>query len=378
MNVNYEKEFIEKCQTDTIDFNIEKTRIFNFFGITNFKSNPKKKIYSSKKYTIYEQEVVWPSFEKRNVFENIRRKYKDHLNLKIGSFKKVEKQGKIFRVFIQTESNNLDIFSCKKVIFCMGFLENIGAQLNNKEIYKFKDHISSKIGVISNTKNFPLSSSLLYKMNYFKTKRYEIFNNEQRKSVGFLHLSSSKSEFLQRFRDLLICLQSLKIPPIKLIYDVIKLSYQIFPILKNMLLNGGDISNKKSKSYIHLVVDKEDYSYIKKSNDQLEVDWNISEIDIKMYNNLKLEMNELIKSLIDPSPSSPDTYLTSKTIMPREIFHPFSGSQKLNCKHSDYIWSGTHDLEQLGSLSPTVASHFLKMKEYENARKNMCNYSNKK
>jgi len=165
MNVNYEKEFIEKCQTDTIDFNIEKTRIFNFFGITNFKSNPKKKIYSSKKYTIYEQEVVWPSFAKRNVFENIRRKYKDHLNLKIGSFKKVEKQGKIFRVFIQTESNNLDIFSCKKVIFCMGFLENIGAQLNNKEIYKFKDHISSKIGVISNTKNFPLSSSLLYKMN---------------------------------------------------------------------------------------------------------------------------------------------------------------------------------------------------------------------
>ena len=378
MNVNYEKEFIEKCQTDTINFNIEKTKIFNTFGITNLKSNPKKKIYSSQKYTIYEEEIVWPSFTKRNVFKNIRRKYQDRLNLIVGSYKKVEKIRDIFRLFIQTESNKLEIFTCKKVIFCMGFLDNIGAQLKNEETYKFKEHISSKIGVISNTENFLLSPSLLYKINHFKTKRYEIFDNQQRKSIGFLHLSSTKSEFLIKFRDLLICIQSLKVPPIKLVYDVIKLSYQIFPILKNMLLNNGDISNKKSKSSIHLVIDKEDDSYIKKSSHQLEVDWNISEADIQIYNKLKLEMNALIKSLIDQSSPSPKSYFPLKTVMPREIFHPFSSHEKQNSKVSDYIWSGTHALEQLGSLSPTVASHFLKMKEYENARNNMCNYSNKK
>ena len=142
----------------------------------------------------------------------------------------------------------------------MGFFDNISAQLKNKEIYKFKDHLSSQIGVISNTENFPLSSSLQYKINHFKTKRYEIFDNEKRKSVGFLHLSNTKSEFLIKFRELLICLQSLKIPSIKLINDLIRLSYQIIPIIKNILLYGGDISNKKSSSSIHLVIDKEDYS----------------------------------------------------------------------------------------------------------------------
>lgn len=378
MNINYEKAFIEECQSRNINFDIEQKRIFNFFGIKNLKSNLKKKIYSSKKYTIYEEIIVWPSFAKRNVFKNIRKKYQDRLNLIIGSYKKVEKVGEIFRIFIQTESNKLDIFTCKKVIFCMGFFDNIGTQLKNEESYKFKEHLSSQIGVISNTENFPLSPSLQYKINHFKTKRYEIYDNEKRKSVGFLHLSNTKSEFLIKFRDLLICLQSFKVPPIKLIYDLLKLSHQIIPIIKNILLNDGDISNNKSKSSIHLVIDKEDYSYIKKSSNRLEVDWNISDIDIKMYNNLKSEINKIIDSLIDQSSPKFKSYLSSKTVMPQEIFHPFSGHKKQNCKCSDYIWSGTHALAQLGSLSPTVASHFLKMKEYENARKNMCNYSNQK
>ena len=46
MNINYEKEFIEECQSENINFDIEQKRIFKFFGIKNLKSNPKKKIYS--------------------------------------------------------------------------------------------------------------------------------------------------------------------------------------------------------------------------------------------------------------------------------------------------------------------------------------------
>ena len=65
-------------------------------------------------------------------------------------------------------------------------------------------------------------------------------------------------------------------------------------------------------------------------------------------------------------------------MIPKEIYHPFSGFRKKKLKDSEHIWSGTHDLQHLGSLSPTLASHFLKMKEYENARKNMCDYTNQK
>ena len=378
MNINFEKIFIEQCQTEFINFDVEKKRVFDFFGIHNVKTKPKKKVYGSKKYNIYEEEIVWPSFTKRNVFKNLKQKYQNGLNLKIGSYKKVEKIGEIYRLFVKTGSNKLEIFTCKKVIFCMGFIDNIHENLKDKENSKFKEHLSSPIGVISDTENFPLSSSLSYKFNHFKTKRYEIFDNKQNKSIGFLHLSTIKSEFLIKFRDLLICLQSFKAPPLLLIYDIIKLSYQILPIIKSMIVHKGDISNKKSKSHIHLVIDKAQYSNITKSNNQLKINWDISDVDIKFFKNLKREMNKIVQSLIDKSPSPNRSYKSSGAIRPMEIFHPFSGISKKNQEDSEYIWAGTHALQNLGSLSPTLAAHFLKMKEYENARKNMCDYTNKK
>lgn len=378
MNINFEKKFIDQCQTEFINFDVEKKRVFDFFGIHNIKTKPKKKVYGSKKYSIYEEEIVWPSFTKRNVFKNLKRKYQNGLNLKIGSYKKVEKIGEIYRLFVKTGLNKLEIFTCKKVIFCMGFIDNIHENLKDKENFKFKEHLSSPIGVISDTENFPLSSSLSYKFNHFKTKRYEIFDNKQNKSIGFLHLSNIKSDFLIKFRDLLICLQSFKVPPLLLIYDIIKLSYQILPIIKSMIVNKGDISNKKSKSYIHLVIDKVQCCNIIKSGNQLKLNWNISEVDIKVFKNLKLEMNKIIQSLIDQTPLQKKSYEISKTIRPKEIFHPFSGLMEKKWEDSEHIWAGTHALQQLGSLSPTLPSHFLKMKEYENARKNMCDYTNKK
>ncbi|MDC6451870.1 hypothetical protein PQZ43_03310 [Alphaproteobacteria bacterium] len=378
MNINFEKTFIEQCQTELINFDDEKKRIFDFFGIRNVNTKPKQKVYSSKKYNIYEEEIVWPSFAKRNVYKNLKKKYQSQLKLKIGSYKKVEKIGKIYHLFIKMGPNKTEIFTCKKVIFCMGFIDNIGENLKEKENFQFKEHLSSPIGIISNTENFPLSSSLAYNFNHFKTKRYEIFDNKKRKSVGFIHLSNVKSDFLIKFRDLLICLQSFKTPPLRLIYDIIKLSYQIFPIIKSMIINKGGISNNKSKSHIHLVIDKVQCAYITKSNNQLKINWDISDVDIKVFKNLKLEMNKIIRSLIYISPSPKKSYVSSKTIEPKEIFHPFSGLRKKKCTNSEYIWVGTHALQELGSLSPTLASHFLKMKEYENARKNMCDYTNKK
>ena len=378
MNINFEKKFIDQCQTEFINFDVEKKRVFDFFGIHNIKTKPKKKVYGSKKYSIYEEEIVWPSFTKRNVFKNLKRKYQNGLNLKIGSYKKVEKIGEIYRLFVKTGSDKIEIFTCKKVVFCMGFMDNIHEKLKDNESFKFKEHLSSQIGVISDTKDFPLSSSLLYKFNHFKTQRYEIFDNKQGKSVGFLHLSTNKIDFLIKFREMLICLQSLKLPPVRLIYDIIKLSYQVLPIIKSMIVHKGDISNKKYKSYIHLVIDKAQCSNITKSNNQLKINWNVSEVDIKVFKNLKLEMNKIIQSLINQSPSLKKSYKFSETLGPKEIFHPFSGLREKNQEDSDYIWAGTHALQQLGSLSPTLAAHFLKMKEYENARENMCDYTNKK
>ncbi|MBH19581.1 MAG: hypothetical protein CL851_04055 [Crocinitomicaceae bacterium] len=378
MNVSYEKEFIEQCSTESINFEIEKKRVFKLFGIRNLKSQSKKKIYSSKKYDIYEEDIIWPSFSKRNVFKNLKQKYKNHLNLKIGFYKKIEKIDNIFRVLVRTEAGKIDIFTAQKVVFCMGFFNNISEHLQNKENYKFKEHISSKIGTISNTKNFPLSSCLLYKFNHFKTKRYEIFDNRQNKSVGFMHMSTNKSDFLIKLRELLICLQSFKFPSGKLIYDVIKLSYQIFLIIKGLILQGGNISSEKNKSYIHLVIDKPIPSNITKFSNNIKLDWNISRYDLEFYNSLKDEMCQIIQILIDKSTLPKKSLKVSETSRPVEIFHPFSNSRKKSFENSDYIWTSTSNLQQLGSLSPTIASHLLKIKEYENARKNMCNNINKK
>jgi len=89
-------------------------------------------------------------------------------------------------------------------------------------------------------------------------------------------------------------------------------------------------------------------------------------------------MNKIIKIIIGQSHSPKTSYKTFRTARPKEIYHPFSGIRKNKWEDSDYIWSGTHALQHLGCLSPTLASHFLKIKEYENARKNMCNYTNQK
>jgi hypothetical protein len=126
------------------------------------------------------------------------------------------------------------------------------------------------------------------------------------------------------------------------------------------------------------VIDKVQCCNIIKSGNQLKLNWNISEVDIKVFKNLKLEMNKIIQSLIDQTPLQKKSYEISKTIRPKEIFHPFSGLMEKKWEDSEHIWAGTHALQQLGSLSPTLPSHFLKMKEYENARKNMCDYTNKK
>ncbi len=378
MNVNYESTFKELCQTELIKFDLEQKKVFNFFGIRNVKINPKKKVYSSTKYSIYEEEIVWPSFSKRNVFKNLKKKYQNFLNLKTGSYKKVEKMGNIFRIFVKTGINKIETFTCKKVVFCMGFIDNICENLEDNESFNFKEHLSSPIGIISDTKDFPLCGSLSYKLSHFKTKRYEIFDNKRKQSIGFLHLSNIKNEFLIKLRDLLICLQSLKIPPTKLICDVIRLSYQILPIIKNMILSKGDISNNKGKSYIHLVIDKAECSNITKSNNEVKMNWDISAIDLEVFKNLKLEMNKIIRKLISRSISPRKSYKSLRAIKLKEIYHPFAGSKRKKWEDSEHIWVGTHVLQHLGSLSPTLASHFLKMKEYENARKNMCDYTNKK
>ena len=182
---------------------------------------------------------------KRNVFKNLKKKYKNIIKLKIGTYKKVEKRGNVFCVYVDTGSCKNRVFTCKKVIFCMGFIDNISEKLKENESFKFKEHLSSPIGVISNTEKFPLSPSLSYKFSHFKTKRYEIFDKKQKRSIGFLHLSSIKSEFLTKLRELLICMQSFKLPSFKLTYDIIILSYQIVPTIINLIFNDGDISNKK-------------------------------------------------------------------------------------------------------------------------------------
>ena len=117
---------------------MKKIEFFKFFGIKNVKSKPRTKVYSSKKYDIYEEEIIWPSFSKRNVFKNLKQKYKKHLNLKIGLYKKTEKIKKLFHVLIQTETGKTETFTAKKVVFCMGFL------IIFLNIYKIKKILNSK------------------------------------------------------------------------------------------------------------------------------------------------------------------------------------------------------------------------------------------
>ena len=118
-----------------------------------------------------------------------------------------------------------------------------------------------------------------------------------------------------------------------------------------MIINNGDISNKKNKSYVHLVVDKAEFSNIKKSNNEIKIDWSITEADIKFFNNLKREMSKIIKFIIRQSSSPQTSYKTLRTVRPEEIYHPFSGLRKKKWEDSEYIWSGTHALQYLGSLS---------------------------
>ena len=83
----------------------------------------------------------------------------------------------------------------QKSYFLHGFIGNINENLSENESLKFKEHLSSPIGIISNTENLPISSSLSFKLNHFQTKRYEIFDNNHSTSIGFIHLSNIKSDF---------------------------------------------------------------------------------------------------------------------------------------------------------------------------------------
>ena len=53
MNTNFEKKFIKQCETKHINFEIERKRVLDFFGIKDIKLKPKKKIYSSKRVNIF-------------------------------------------------------------------------------------------------------------------------------------------------------------------------------------------------------------------------------------------------------------------------------------------------------------------------------------
>ena len=126
------------------------------------------------------------------------------------------------------------------------------------------------------------------------------------------------------------------------------------------------------------MIDKVQSCNITKIDGKLNINWDISEVDIRFFKSLKLEINKIIKSLIDQTSTKQKVYKSNKTIKLEEIFHPFSGLKAQKLKKNEHIWAGSHDLNKLGSLSPTIASHFLKMKEYENAGKNMYNNTYKK
>ena len=111
-------------------------------------------------------------------------------------------------------------------------------------------------------------------------------------------ISNSKEKNFQKIPKLEELLKFCKSSGLKLniemkFYDLIKLLYQVIPIAKSMILNEGDIANKMTKSNIHLVIDKAQYSTIKKSNDVLEIDWNITDFDIQVFEDLKSEMNKI-------------------------------------------------------------------------------------
>ena len=84
--------------------------------------------------------------------------------------------------------------------------------------------------------------------------------------------------------------------------------------------------------YVHLVVDKAEFSNIKKSDNETKIDWSVTEADIKRFNNLKREINKIIKIIIDQSSSQKISYKTFRTVRPKEIYHPFSGLRKKNGK----------------------------------------------
>ena len=96
----------------------------------------------------------------------------------------------------------------------------------------------------------------------------------------------------------------------------------------NILINKGNISNCKKESHIHLVIDKVQCSTITKQDDKLEINWSVTEVDKKVFNNLKLEMNKIIHFLIHQSPFPEISYKAFKTTYPSEIYHPFSGQKK--------------------------------------------------
>lgn len=269
-------------------------------------------IYSDEKNKNYVlRHCLWPSFRKRNVYINIRKKAKKLSNLKIlyeSPVTKIKLDDSKSEVTIQNRKTS-NIITSKNIIVCAGALESTRLALsisNNKSIGNgFSDHLSAPVAKIITNNSNNLNSKFSFKFlknGSMIARRFELSNNSiHRKNIPphNFHISSIKindnnvSPFTH-IREILRALQERKIPKIGNIFGIFANTPWFIKFVYWFFYKRTVLWPQNSSPELHLVIQQNisDKNFITLDHKNLDpfgnplvkINWRVEDQDIKNIN----------------------------------------------------------------------------------------------
>ena len=366
----------QKLAMHSISMDYELNQVFKFFGIRRPKVAKKSCVAENDKYRILEEDIIWPNFWRRNAYKNLSKIYKNEMNIKIGVLKKVQKERGLSKVSYLTTEKKVKTIYAKKVFLGLGFIENIKfAQKYNNNAHSFYEHISAPVLKVKRCCDTCFSPSLKFKGTYFKTKRYDIYDKNLGRSVGFFHLHSEKSRFLMKLRVLLLKIQQNKLPTSHEILALLSGVPDLLTMLYTFVFKSGELSYQKSNFVVHLVRDQKHSIDIAVTDDVVESTFKNKDIEYTDFMTLRDDITSLILDNITVRPDGSAQLVKLSDRSLDVIYHPFGAKLEGN---GSFEFIGTHQLSYLGALSPTIPAYLFNIPDFKNATNDLRTNSNEK
>ena len=217
--------------------------------------------------------AIWPAFNKRNVYKNLKNRVKKHKNLTIlhdSPVIKIETNDSISNV---TVSNKMfSNIKSKKIIVCAGAIESTRLAMlisNNNRIGKgFCDHLSAPIGKIVPNNRDNLNKQFAFKFienSSMISCRFELSNNSNDRKkipphnfhISPIDINDKSSSPFNHIRNIMRAMQERSFPKLRDIFGVFTnigwfLKFVFWFLFKKTLLWP-----EKTDIELHLVIQQE-------------------------------------------------------------------------------------------------------------------------